>query len=59
MGYFIHWKFVLYYVNFEVINRDIFGIIHAIIWIKSSLCWINTHGGFHITIQVGVFSFFI
>ena len=35
--YLFHWKFVLYYINFESINRDIFGIIHAIIWIISSL----------------------
>ena len=56
---FIHWKSVLYYVNFEVINMDLFGTIHAINWINSSPCWINTCGGFHITVQVGVFSFFI
>ena len=56
---FIQWKSVLYCVNFEVINRDIFGIIHAINWINSLQCWINTRGGYHITKQVGVFSFFI
>ena len=43
--------------NFEGINRDIFGIIHAINWIKSSLYWSNTCGGIHIIIQVNVFSF--
>ena len=52
---FIYWKSVLYCVHFEVIYRDIFGIIDAINWINSLPCWINTQGGFHINIQVGVF----
>ena len=29
---------------------DLFGLSHAINWINSSQC--NTHGGFHIVIQV-------
>ena len=31
---------------------DLFGLSHAINWISSALC--NTHGGFHIVIQVSV-----
>ena len=43
---------VLYDVNFGLINMDLFGLSHAINWISSLPS--NTHGGFHIVIQVSV-----
>ena len=45
---------MLYDVNFEVINMDLDRIFHAINWINSLPCWINTHGAFYIVVQVSI-----
>ena len=54
----VYLSFVLYYVNFEVINMDIFGIIHTINWINS--CHIELScGGFAMQVSVHFLHLFV